>query len=154
MPRYQAVNVISSRSHDMKILLREPDEDRNRVRDDMKRMARQLEAATAARIPLVYAVTRAEAPVVKIGFSRHLAGRRGGRLIRMPGCTLVALMAGGYAEEHAVHERLAAHRVHMDFPGYGGSEHFWINDDVLAWINETRDVIGLDPLRLDQLLPE
>lgn len=119
--------------------------------DDLKVLAVQLRAATSAGIPVVYAVLRAEAPVVKIGFSRHLADRTG-RIRRMPGSRLVSVTTGGRAEERAIHERLASSRTCVELRGQGATEHFHLTDEVVAWINETREAVNLAPTTLDAML--
>ena len=153
MSRYQStfVHFPHRGGLDFRKALDEPDAERDLVNADMARMAHQFRAAAAAGVHLVYAAVRAEAPVVKIGFTRRLTGR-GGRLIRMPGCRLVAVMPGTRRDEMSVHQRLAEARVTIDLPGGGGSEHFEITDDVVDWINETRALIGLDPMERRHLL--
>ena len=152
MSRYQSHVLFSHRSGlDFRKALDEPDIERDMLAADMARMAQQLQAATAAGMHLVYAAVRAEAPVAKIGFTRRLTGR-GGRLVRMPGCRLVTVMPGTRRDEMAVHQRLEAARVTVDLPGGGGSEHFELTDDVVDWVNETRALIGLDPIERRHLL--
>lgn len=115
--------------------------------------AAQIRAADAARLPRVYAVLRAELPLVKIGTTTNLAGRDG-RLRRMPGCTLVALTLGGHPDERAVHQRLAEHRVKAMLRGSGHGEHFTLSGPVVDWVNETRRTLGLDVLVLDDLMSQ
>lgn len=130
-------------------------EERDRRRADIARFTAQLRAATALKMPLVYGALRKEVPVVKIGTSRAMpnqptgSGRFGGKLSSIG---LIALMHGSYAEERAIHHRLAASRVRMDdLPGSGVTEHFLITDEVVDWINETRSAIGLDLVTADEL---
>lgn len=146
--------------HGRRALLPPPDadrlayrEERDRVRAEIAAFAAQIRAAEQLRMRLVYGVLRAEAPVVKIGTSRRLAGRPG-RLRALPGCSLVAVMAGGYAEEHEVHQRLARHRVKVVLAGHGHGEHFVICDDVVEWVNETRHAVGVPMLATDALLSQ
>lgn len=128
------------------------DHEREQIEFEMERLVAHLKAADAARMPLVYAVLRAEAPVIKIGFTRTLGSRIGSRLSRMPGARLVAVIPGGRREEMAIHQRLASSRVTMDLPGDGGSEHFHLTEEVIDWINEARSAIGLDLLTRDYLV--
>jgi len=128
-------------------------ESRDQIRSEIATFTAQIRAAEQLQMRLVYGALRVEAPVVKIGTSRRLAGRTG-RLRRMPGCSLIAVMAGGYAEEREVHERLARHRVKVVLTGHGHGEHFVICDDVVEWVNETRHAVGAPPLATDALLSQ
>jgi len=119
--------------------------------DDLKVLAVHLRAARAVGMPVVYAALRSEQPVVKIGMSRRLAGR-GGRLSHMPGCSLVAVLAGDRQTESEVHARLAASRTRAELPGQGVTEHFHLTDEVMAWVNETRESMSLIPVTLGQML--
>lgn len=121
------------------------------ARGERARFAAQIRAADAMRMPRVYAVLRTELPLVKIGTTTNLAGRDG-RLRRMPGCTLVALMPGGHPDERAVHHRLADYRVKATLRGEGHGEHFTLSEPVVDWINETRRALGLEVLALDDLM--
>lgn len=123
-------------------------EARDAARAEIASFAAQIRAAHALQMRLVYGVLRAEAPVIKIGNSYSLASR----LRKMSGGTLVALAHGGYEEERAVHERLAAHRVRVDLPGYGFTEHFVLCDEVVEWVNETRRAVDLDPVDLEGIM--
>ena len=116
-------------------------EQRDQIRTEVATFSAQIRAAEQLQMRLVYGVLRAEVPVVKIGTTRRIAGHKG-RLRRMPGCSLVAVMAGGYSEEREVHERLARHRVKFVLTGHGHGEHFVICDDVIEWVNETRHAVG------------
>ena len=131
-------------------------EERDRRRADIAKFTAQLRAATALKMPLVYAALRREAPVVKIGTSRAMPDQPtgGGRFAGgLSSVGLVALAHGSYAEERQIHERLAASRIRMDdLPGTGATEHFLITDEVVGWINETRVVLGLDPVTVQELL--
>ena len=119
--------------------------------DDLKALAVQLRAATAARIPVVYGLLRVETPVVKIGFSTHLADRTG-RKRGFKDSRLVTLTPGGRDEERQVHGRLAEYRLTVDLPGSGNTEHFQIVQPVVDWINETRTALNLIPVSMDDLL--
>ena len=153
MSRYQPHFPYRS-TFDIRTALKSLDEDyqaSQRLDEDMQRMAVQLRAAKAAGLPLVYAVLRREAPLVKVGFSRNLSGPTG-RLQRMRGCDLVAVQPGGRDVERSIHDRLAGSRVTADLPGYGMTEHFRISDEVMEWINEARAAIGLEPMTKAYLL--
>ena len=130
-------------------------EQRDRQRAEVALFTAQLRAATALKMPLVYGALRKEAPVVKIGTSRAMPNKYGGGGRFAGGLSsigLIALMHGSYAEERAVHQRLASARVRMDdLPGTGVTEHFRITDEVVEWINETRVAIGLDPVTAEEL---
>ena len=128
-------------------------EERDRIRAEVAVFTAQIRAAEHLQMRLVYGALRAEVPVVKIGTSRRIAGRPG-RLRRMPGCSLVAIMAGGYAEEREVHERLARHRVKCVLTGHGHGEHFVVCDDVIEWVNETRHAVGAPLLAVDDILSQ
>lgn len=117
-------------------------EDAMDLREEMRTLAVHLRAAKAARIPLVYAVLRHELPVVKIGVSRNLSGRDG-RLRRMPGCRLVAVVQGGRDVERSIHTLLSESRTTVPLRGYGTSEHFRLTPEVVDWVNEARSRIGL-----------
>lgn len=120
------------------------------ARDERLKLAAQIRAAEAAGIRVVYGVQRVEAPLVKIGTSRSLTSR----LRKMPGCRLVAIVAGGYETEREVHARLKPHRVWADLRGFGYGEHFTICDDVVEWVNETRHTLGLDSVDLAELMSQ
>ena len=119
--------------------------------DELNALAVQLRAATAAKIHVIYAVLRREYPAVKIGYSRHLAGKTG-RLNKMPGCRLVALTPGSRDDEAIIHARLAAHRIRLELPGSGVTEHFELTPPVVDWINEARANVNLVPVTREQLL--
>ena len=130
-------------------------EQRDKTRDDIVLMSAQIKAAAAVRMPLIYGVLREESPVVKIGTSTVLPSQASwpGRLVRLGQVRLVAVAPGDRHAERQVHERLASSRIRMDdLPGSGVTEHFRITDEVVEWINETRDAIALDPITADELL--
>ena len=130
-------------------------EQRDAMRAEVRYFTAQMRAATALRMPMVYAVLRKEAPVVKIGTSGIMADTSvgGGRFAgQMSNVRLVAITHGGRDEERAVHELLAASRVRMDdLPGTGVTEHFRITAEVVSWINEARSALGLDPITPDEM---
>ena len=125
--------------------------------NEIQQFTAQIKAATALRIPLVYAVVRREYPAIKIGTSFTLVKQasRTGRLMRFGGVNAVRLVAvthGGRDVERKIHERLAPSRVTLDLPGLGHTEHFHFTGDVIAWVNEARAEIGLCPVTEGELL--
>lgn len=94
--------------------------------------------ALAGMGPCVYVIRFDD--LVKIGWTANL----GQRLIalRVPRTRLdrvLLVKPGTLADEHALHERFAAHRGR-------GREYFHAAPDLMAWVNGCRAEMGLPPI--------
>ena len=83
--------------------------------------------------PMIYAMRLADG-VVKIGCTTDLAHRRS----QLDG-DLLAFRFGAFEEEAAIHRALAKDVVR-------GREYYTLTDAVLAFVNELRDDLGLEPI--------
>jgi hypothetical protein len=95
---------------------------------------RERNEALRALGSVVYAA-RLPDDIIKIGYTTDLATR----LLALGADDILAFKPGSYADEQQLHRALVEHRHH-------GREHYHPTPEVLAVINDMRDLLGLDPI--------
>jgi hypothetical protein len=96
--------------------------------------AQAIRALTAGN-QTVYAARLADG-IIKIGCTSDLARRRS---MLGVGAEIVAFIDGGFDDERAIHNQLAAHRAR-------GVEYYHPTSEVLAVVNTMRDRFNLPPI--------
>jgi hypothetical protein len=85
---------------------------------------------------LIYAI-RCPDGVIKIGHTRNLSARR--RHFDTTPEAILAIKPGTYAEEQAVHTRLSGSVAR-------GQEYYHPTPEVLAYVNDLRSALGIQPV--------